>query len=68
MRINDILKKEVLDENIKILGKVEDIIVDPDTLEITDFVFKRSTFSSGEDVVPVDMIKVIGDKIILKSL
>ncbi|WP_458405682.1 PRC-barrel domain-containing protein [Methanobrevibacter sp.] len=72
MRIKDeLFGKEVLDADIQIVGKVHDVIIDKDTFEMTDLVLKRSGFSeqikSSEDVVPMELVKVIGDKILLKG-
>lgn len=72
MRIREeLFGKEVLDAEIQIVGKVQDVILDKDSFEITDLVIKRSGFSeqikSSEDVVPMELVKVIGDKILLKG-
>lgn len=73
MRIKDeLFGKEVLDSDIQIVGKVMDVVFDKDTFEITDLVVKKTGFSeqikSSEDVVPMELVKVIGDKIILKGV
>ena len=72
MRIKDeLFGKEVLDADIQIVGKVSDVIFDKDTFEVTDLVLKKTGFSeqikASEDVVPFELIKVIGDKILLKG-
>ncbi|WP_458454673.1 PRC-barrel domain-containing protein [Methanobrevibacter sp.] len=72
MRIKDeLFGKEVLDADIQIVGKVHDVIIDKDTFEMTDLVLKKSGLSeqikSSEDVVPMELVKVIGDKILLKG-
>ena len=72
MRINDELcGKEVLDADINIVGKVSDVIFDKDSYEITDFIIKKTGFSrqikDNEDLVPIELVKVIGDRILLKS-
>lgn len=72
MRIRDeLFGKEVLDGDIQIVGKVYDVILDKDSFEITDIVIKGSGLSeqikSSEDVVPMELVKVIGDKILLKG-
>ena len=72
MRIKDeLFGKEVLDAEIQIVGRVTDVIIDRDTFEITDFVIKKTGFSeqikASENVIPVELIKVIGDKVLLKS-
>ena len=73
MRIKeDLINKEVLDGTANLIGKVIDVIMDKDTFEVTDLVIKKSGItdqikSSGENVVPTELVKVIGDKILLKS-
>lgn len=72
MRIKDeLIGKEVLDAEIQIVGKVADAIFDKDTFEVTDIVIKKSGFSeqikSSENIVPMELVKVIGDKILLKG-
>ena len=73
MRIKeDLINKEVLDGTANLIGKVVDVIMDKDTFEVTDLVIKKSGItdqikSSGENVVPTELVKVIGDKILLKS-
>lgn len=71
MRFKELVNKEVLDANIKIIGKVQEIVFDEDTFEITDLVVKKTGFSEqlrdSENVVPVELIKAIGDKVLLKS-
>ncbi len=69
--MNDVVGKEVLDGDVKVIGKVSEIIFDEDTFEITDLVFKKVGFSEqfrdSENVVPIEFVKTIGDKILLKS-
>ena len=72
MRIKDeLFGKEVLDAEIQIVGKVTDVILDKDTFEITDLVIKKTGLSeqikASENLVPMELVKVIGDKIILKG-
>ena len=72
MRIKDeLLGKEVIDADIQVAGKVADIVMDKTTFEITDLVIKKTGFSeqikSSENLVPVELVKVIGDKILLKG-
>ncbi len=70
MRIKELVNKEVLDGNIKIIGRVHEIIFDEDSFEITDIVIKKTGFSEqirdSENVIPVEMVKTIGDKVLLK--
>ena len=72
MRIRDeLFGIEVLDADIQIVGKVYDVIMDRDTFEITDIVIKKTGFSeqikASENVIPMEHVKVIGDKILLKG-
>ena len=72
MRIKDeLFGKEVLDADIQIVGKVIDVVFDKDSYEVTDLVIKGSgiseQFKASEDLVPLELVKVIGDKIILKG-
>lgn len=72
MRIKDeLFGKEVIDADVQIVGKVSDVVLNKDTYEITDLVLKRSGFSeqikASEDLVPMELVKVIGDKILLKG-
>ena len=71
MRTKDLFGKEVIDADIQIAGKVIDVVIDRHTLEITDLVIKKTGFSeqikSSENLVPVELVKVIGDKILLKG-
>lgn len=71
MRMKELVNKEVLDGNIKIIGKVQEIIFDEDTFEITDLVVKKIGISEqirdSENVIPVELVRAIGDKVLLKS-
>ena len=72
MRIKDeLFGKEVLDADVQIVGKVSDVVLDKDTFEITDLVIKKTGISeqikSSENMVPMELVKVIGDKILLKG-
>ena len=72
MRIKDeLFGKEVIDADIQIVGKVSDVIMDKDSYEITDLVLKKTGFSeqikSSVNMVPIELVKVIGDKILLKG-
>lgn len=72
MRIKDeLVGKEVIDADIQIAGKVTDAVFDKDSYEITDLVIKKTGFSeqlkSSENLVPMELVKVIGDKILLKG-
>lgn len=71
MRSKELINKEVLDGNVRIIGRVHEIVFDEDTFEVTDLVIKKTgiseQFRESENVVPVDLVKAIGDKVLLKS-
>lgn len=73
MRIKeDLINKEVLDGGAELIGKVVDVVMDKDTFEVTDLVIKKTGIADqikagGENVVPSELVKVIGDNILLKS-
>ena len=71
MRSKEIIGREVLDGNIKVIGKIHEIVFDEDTLEITDFVIKKTgiseQFRDSENVIPVELVKTIGDMVLLKN-
>ena len=72
MRIKDeLFGKEVLDAEIQIVGRVSDVVFDKDSFEVTDLVIKKSGFSeqikASENIVPMELVKAIGDKILLKG-
>ena len=72
IRIKDeLFGTEVLDADVQIVGKVSDVVLDKDTYEITDLVLKKSGISeqikASENMVPMELVKVIGDKILLKG-
>ena len=47
------------------------MVFDKDTFEVTDLVLKKTGFSeqikSSENMIPMELVKVIGDKILLKG-
>ena len=71
MRIKELVGLEVLDDNAKVIGRINEVIFDEDTFEITDFVIKKTGISEqirdSENVVPVELVKAIGDKVLLKG-
>lgn len=74
MRIKeDLINKEVLDGGAELIGKVVDVVMDKDTFEVTDLVIKKTGIADqikagGENVVPSELVKVIGDKFYLKVM
>lgn len=71
--VEEIVGKEVLDSSAVIIGKVKDVEVNMDTNQIEAIVLSKGGISEGlglskgETIVPYDMIKKIGDKILLKT-
>ena len=74
MRINEQIKgKEVIDSSGMLVGKVKDIEVNWANNEIEAIVLGKGGLSESlglskeENIIPYDMIKQIGDKILLKE-
>ncbi|MCE7698320.1 MAG: PRC-barrel domain-containing protein [Methanobacterium paludis] len=74
MRIKEeIIGKEVVDSSGIVIGKVKDVEVDFETQIMESFIVGESGFfasfgrSRGETVVPYGMVKIIGDKLLLKN-
>ncbi|WP_409200721.1 PRC-barrel domain-containing protein [Methanobrevibacter sp. DSM 116169] len=71
--MEDLIKKEVINSNAFIVGKITDVKFNKETFELQDLVVKRSSFSDSikasksEDLIPVELIKNIGDKVVLKG-
>lgn len=71
--VEEIVGKEVLDDSATIIGKVKDVEMDLETKTIEALVLGKGGISEGlglskgETIVPYDMVKKIGDKILLKS-
>ncbi|GAB6055996.1 PRC-barrel domain-containing protein [Methanobacterium alkalithermotolerans] len=71
--VEEIVGKEVLDNSATIIGKVKDVEMDLETKTIEALVLGKGGISEGlglskgETIVPYDMVKKIGDKILLKS-
>ena len=73
MKINEQLKgKEVIDSSGMVVGNVKDIELNWDDNKIEAIVLGQSGISESlglskdEKIIPYDMIKQIGDKILLK--
>jgi len=70
---DDIIGKEVLDSSATVIGNVKDVEVNLETRKIEALVLGKGGLSEGlglskgETIVPYDMVKQIGDKILLKS-
>lgn len=71
--VNEIIGKEVLDSSAVIIGKVKDVEMDDELYAVEAIVLNKGGFSQGlglskgETIVPIDRIKKIGDKILLKE-
>lgn len=74
MRIKDILGKEVLNTKVEVVGKITDIEIDSETYQIINLIVQKGNFSEkmsikkSEDVIPIEMVSAIGDKILLKDI
>ncbi len=72
--IEEIIGKEVLDSSAIVIGKVKDVEVNFETQTLEAFILGKGGISEGlgiskgETIVPYDMIKKIGDKILLKEV
>jgi len=74
MRVKDeIIGKEVVDTSGIRIGKVSDVEVDFETQTLETFIvgkggiFGGLGMSSNEILVPYDIVKIIGDKILLTT-
>jgi sporulation protein YlmC with PRC-barrel domain len=74
MRIKEeIIGKEVVDTSAIVIGKVKDVEVDFETQTLEALVvgkggiFDSLGSSKGETVVPYNMVKIIGDKVLLNT-
>ncbi|MBC7119262.1 MAG: PRC-barrel domain-containing protein [Methanobacteriaceae archaeon] len=71
--VEDIIGKEVLDSSATVIGKVKDIEVDLETRTIEALILGKGGLSEGlglskgETIVPYEMVKKIGDKILLEG-
>ena len=74
--LENIIGKEVLNNNAKIIGKVKDVDIDTSlnsvqSLIVTPSEGAKKTISfnkkTTDSTVPFEMVKCIGDKIILKQ-
>jgi len=72
--IEEIIGKEVLDSSAIVIGKVKDVEVNFETQSLESFILGKGGISEGlgiskgETIVPYDMVKKIGDKILLKNI
>ena len=74
MRVKEeIIGKEVVNSSGIVIGKVKDVEVDFETQKMESFIVGDGGFfasfgrSKGETVILYDMVKIIGDKVLLKN-
>jgi sporulation protein YlmC with PRC-barrel domain len=71
--IEEIIGKEVLDSSAIVIGKVKDVEVDFENKSLEAFILGKGGISEGlgiskgETIVPYEMVKKVGDKILLKD-
>ncbi|MDI9618979.1 PRC-barrel domain-containing protein [Methanothermobacter sp.] len=71
--VEEIIGKEVLDSSATVIGKVKDVEVDIESQTIEALVLGKGGISEGlglskgETIVPYEMVKRIGDKILLRG-
>ncbi|RAP43636.1 PRC-barrel domain-containing protein [uncultured Methanosphaera sp.] len=71
--LDDIIGKEVLDNSASVMGKVKDIELDTSSNKLESIIVTKGGISESigisknEIIVPFEMIKRIGDKILLKK-
>ncbi|WP_321211638.1 PRC-barrel domain-containing protein [Methanothermobacter sp. DP] len=71
--VEEIIGKEVLDSSATVIGKVKDVEVDVESQTIEALVLGKGGISEGlglskgETIVPYEMVKKIGDKILLRG-
>ncbi|MCG2829349.1 PRC-barrel domain-containing protein [Methanothermobacter sp. K4] len=71
--VEEIISKEVLDSSATVIGKVKDVEVDIESQTIEALVLGKGGISEGlglskgETIVPYEMVKKIGDKILLRG-
>ena len=69
----EIIGKEVVDTAGIVIGKVQDVEVDFETQTLESFkvgkggILESLGSSSGEIIIPYDIVKIIGDKVLLTS-
>ena len=72
--VKELVGKEVLGTDIKIMGKVVDVDIDMEDNVIESIIVSKGgiqeslNISKSELVIPFDMIHKIGDKVILKDV
>ena len=74
MKVKELVGKEVVNSDIVVLGKVIDVDFNEDTFEIENLVIQEGNFQEimsikkTEDLIPVENVLTIGDKILLKDI
>ncbi len=73
MRLKKMIGKEVLDNSATVMGKIKDLELDTSSNTIESIIVSKGGFtesvgiSKNEIIVPYEMVKRVGDKIILKK-
>ncbi len=71
--VEEMIGKEVVDSSAAVIGRVRDVEINLETQKIEALVIRKGGISEslglskGEILVPYEMVKKIGDKILLKS-
>lgn len=71
--VEELVGKEVINLDAVVIGKVHDVEFDPETQVVESLILKKGglsqtlNISKGENIIPYDLIKKIGDKIILRD-
>ncbi|MGN1362556.1 MAG: PRC-barrel domain-containing protein [Methanobrevibacter sp.] len=71
--VKDLIGKEVLDADVNNMGVIDDVEIDKETNTVLSLVIKKKGISNAirasksEDIIPFDLVKTVGDKIILKD-
>lgn len=70
--LDDLIGKEIIDTEAKIVGKIKDIEIDASNNKIESIISiekidKIIGHETKESIIPFEMIQKIGDKVILKD-
>jgi sporulation protein YlmC with PRC-barrel domain len=71
--IENVIGKEVINTNAIIVGKVHDVEFDEETYQLNALILRKGgisntlNISKEENIIPIDLIKSIGDKILLDN-
>ena len=71
--LDEIIGKEILDENASIIGKVKDIEIDTSSKKLESIIIVKEGSKKGfrntktEEKIPFEYVSKIGDKILVKK-